>query len=90
MSFLIKISVDKKIKLNGFGPWTIKQNQFSVQPPLKNLEDNFTGGLDKAEQGVNSLGSSVGGLSGLVKGLGGLHTSFYVALLTASGIEAQP
>jgi len=26
----------------GFGPWTIKQNQYSVQPPLSLLEDNFT------------------------------------------------
>lgn len=38
----LTISVDKKIELNGFGPWTVKQNQFAVQPPLKILEDNFT------------------------------------------------
>ena len=38
----LTISVDKKINLEGFGPWTIKQNQFAVQPPLDILEDNFT------------------------------------------------
>ena len=38
----LTISVNKKIELNGFGPWTVKQNQFAVQPPLKILEDNFT------------------------------------------------
>jgi ectoine hydroxylase-related dioxygenase (phytanoyl-CoA dioxygenase family) len=38
----LTISVDKKMELEGFGPWTIKQNQFAVQPPLKILEDNFT------------------------------------------------
>jgi len=38
----LTISVDKKINLDGFGPWTIKQNQFAVQPPLEILQDNFT------------------------------------------------
>jgi len=38
----LTISVDRKIILEGFGPWTIKQNQFSVQPPLDILKDNFT------------------------------------------------
>ncbi|WP_221390568.1 phytanoyl-CoA dioxygenase family protein [Dyadobacter sp. NIV53] len=38
----LTISVDKKINLPGFGPWTTKQNQFAVQPPLEILEDNFT------------------------------------------------
>jgi len=38
----LTISVDRKISLEGFGPWTIKQNQFSVQPPLDILKDNFT------------------------------------------------
>ena len=38
----LTISVDKKIKLDEFGPWTVKQNQFAVQPPLKILQDNFT------------------------------------------------
>ncbi|MEI9955286.1 MAG: phytanoyl-CoA dioxygenase family protein [Ferruginibacter sp.] len=38
----LTISVDKKITLEGFGPWATKQNQFSVQPPLQILEDNFT------------------------------------------------
>jgi ectoine hydroxylase-related dioxygenase (phytanoyl-CoA dioxygenase family) len=38
----LTISVDKKIELAGFGPWTIKQNQFAVKPPIKVLEKNFT------------------------------------------------
>lgn len=38
----LTISVDKKLDLDGFGPWTTKQNQFAVQPPLDILKDNFT------------------------------------------------
>jgi ectoine hydroxylase-related dioxygenase (phytanoyl-CoA dioxygenase family) len=38
----LTISVDKKITMPGFGPWTTKQNQFAVQPPLHILQDNFT------------------------------------------------
>ncbi len=38
----LTISVDKKIELEGFGPWTVKQNQFAVQPPLNILENIFT------------------------------------------------
>jgi ectoine hydroxylase-related dioxygenase (phytanoyl-CoA dioxygenase family) len=34
--------VDKRIDLEGYGRWTLKQNQFAVQPPLKILENNFT------------------------------------------------
>lgn len=38
----LTISVDKKIDIEGFGPWTTKQNQFAVQPPIDVLQDNFT------------------------------------------------
>lgn len=38
----LTISVDRKIKIDGFGPWTTKQNQFAVQPPVSILEKNFT------------------------------------------------
>lgn len=38
----LTISVDKKIDIEGFGPWTTKQDQFAVQPPLNILQDNFT------------------------------------------------
>lgn len=38
----LTISVDKKLDLDGFGPWTTKQDQFAVQPPLDILNDNFT------------------------------------------------
>lgn len=38
----LTISVDKKIDLENFGPWTVKQNQFAVQPPIDILKSNFT------------------------------------------------
>lgn len=38
----LTISVDKKVELPAFGPWTVKQNQFAVQPPLNILENIFT------------------------------------------------
>lgn len=38
----LTISVDKKMDIKGFGPWTIKHQQFAVQPPISVLEDNFT------------------------------------------------
>lgn len=38
----LTISVDKKLDIEGYGPWTTKQNQFAVQPPLEILRDNFT------------------------------------------------
>jgi ectoine hydroxylase-related dioxygenase (phytanoyl-CoA dioxygenase family) len=38
----LTISVDKKVELEGFGPWTIKQNQYAVQPPIEILKNNFT------------------------------------------------
>jgi ectoine hydroxylase-related dioxygenase (phytanoyl-CoA dioxygenase family) len=38
----LTISVDKKLELENYGPWTVKQNQFAVQPPINILENNFT------------------------------------------------
>jgi ectoine hydroxylase-related dioxygenase (phytanoyl-CoA dioxygenase family) len=38
----LTISVKEKIDTVGYGPWTTKQNQFAVQPPLEILQDNFT------------------------------------------------
>ncbi|MGU3376384.1 phytanoyl-CoA dioxygenase family protein [Chryseobacterium sp. M5A1_1a] len=38
----LTISVDKKLDLPNFGPWTTKQNQFAVQPPLDILENIYT------------------------------------------------
>ncbi|SOD15045.1 phytanoyl-CoA dioxygenase family protein [Pedobacter xixiisoli] len=38
----LTISVDKKVELEGFGPWTVKQEQFAVQPPLAILKRDFT------------------------------------------------
>ncbi len=38
----LTISVANKIHVEGFGPWSLKQIQFTVQPPLHILESNFT------------------------------------------------
>ncbi|WP_111629028.1 phytanoyl-CoA dioxygenase family protein [Larkinella arboricola] len=38
----LTISVDRKHELDRFGPWTIKQNQFAVQPPTEILENITT------------------------------------------------
>jgi len=38
----LTISVDRKQETEGFGPWTVKQNQFAVQPTLEILENIFT------------------------------------------------
>jgi ectoine hydroxylase-related dioxygenase (phytanoyl-CoA dioxygenase family) len=38
----LTISVDKKIEAKEFGPWTVKHNQYAVQPPIHILENNFT------------------------------------------------
>ncbi len=38
----LTISVNKKLDLPGFGPWTTKQDQYAVQPPLRILENIFT------------------------------------------------
>ncbi|RYU91570.1 phytanoyl-CoA dioxygenase [Mucilaginibacter terrigena] len=53
----LTISVDKKIDLPGYGPWTVKQNQFAVQPPLEILQNNFTIRihLDDTDEGNGAL-----------------------------------
>lgn len=53
----LTISVDKKLNVKGFGPWTVKQNQFAVQPPLDILENNFTirVHLDDADENNGAL-----------------------------------
>lgn len=38
----LTISVNKKSAVNGFGPWSVRENQCAVQPPLDILENNFT------------------------------------------------
>ncbi|NHQ68294.1 phytanoyl-CoA dioxygenase family protein [Elizabethkingia miricola] len=38
----LTISVDTKIEMENFGPWTTKQNQYAVQPPLEILQNIFT------------------------------------------------
>jgi ectoine hydroxylase-related dioxygenase (phytanoyl-CoA dioxygenase family) len=38
----LTISVDQKTEMEGFGPWTRKQNQFAVQPPVHFLENILT------------------------------------------------
>lgn len=38
----LTISVNKKANIEHYGPWTTKQNQFAVQPPLAILESIYT------------------------------------------------
>ncbi|QSW90493.1 phytanoyl-CoA dioxygenase family protein [Flavobacterium endoglycinae] len=38
----LTISVEKKIQTENFENWTVKQNQFAVQPPTEILQNNFT------------------------------------------------
>ncbi|SHL14325.1 Phytanoyl-CoA dioxygenase (PhyH) [Chitinophaga jiangningensis] len=38
----LTISVDNRQELAGFGPWTVKTNQFAVQPPLAYLQNIVT------------------------------------------------
>ena len=38
----LTISVENKIEKDGYGSWTLKQNQYAVQPPLEILENIFT------------------------------------------------
>jgi ectoine hydroxylase-related dioxygenase (phytanoyl-CoA dioxygenase family) len=38
----LTISVNQKIEIANFKNWTVKQNQFAVQPPKEILENNFT------------------------------------------------
>jgi ectoine hydroxylase-related dioxygenase (phytanoyl-CoA dioxygenase family) len=38
----LTISVDKRIALEGFRSWTVKENQYAVQPPPDILESIFT------------------------------------------------
>ena len=53
----LTISVDKKVDVPCYGPWTVKQNQYAVQPPLDILRDNFTIRihLDDAGEGNGAL-----------------------------------
>ncbi|PWK78111.1 phytanoyl-CoA dioxygenase PhyH [Mucilaginibacter oryzae] len=53
----LTISVDKKNDIAGYVPWTLKHNQFAVQPPLNILEDNFTIRihLDDTDEGNGAL-----------------------------------
>ncbi|PSL45461.1 phytanoyl-CoA dioxygenase PhyH [Chitinophaga niastensis] len=38
----LTISIDKKLAIDNYGPWTVKQDQYAVQPPVDILESNFT------------------------------------------------
>jgi ectoine hydroxylase-related dioxygenase (phytanoyl-CoA dioxygenase family) len=53
----LTISVDKKLELENFGPWTNKQNQFAVQPPTSILENIYTIRihLDETDEGNGAL-----------------------------------
>jgi len=53
----LTISVEKKVDLPGYGPWTTKHKQFAVQPPVGILKDNFTVRihLDDTDEGNGAL-----------------------------------
>jgi len=53
----LTISVDRKALLEGFGPWTIKEGNFGVQPPLYLLENIYTLRihLDDTDEGNGAL-----------------------------------
>jgi ectoine hydroxylase-related dioxygenase (phytanoyl-CoA dioxygenase family) len=38
----LTIAVDKKSDLAGYAPWTVKLDNFAVQPPVAILQENFT------------------------------------------------
>lgn len=38
----LTISVNQKYEVDGFGPWTVKHQQFAVQPPVEILENIVT------------------------------------------------
>ncbi|RYD54852.1 MAG: phytanoyl-CoA dioxygenase [Sphingobacteriales bacterium] len=38
----LTISVDKRMEVSGYGPWTVKQNQYAVQPPQDILDNILT------------------------------------------------
>lgn len=50
----LTISVDKKVDVKGFGPWTVKQNQFAVQPRVNVLENIFTLRIHLDDTGVEN------------------------------------
>ncbi len=53
----LTIAVSNKADLYGYGPWTVKMDQFAVQPPLDILQDNFTIRihLDDTDEGNGAL-----------------------------------
>ena len=53
----LTISVDKKINLANFGPWTTKNDQYAVQPPIEILKNIYTVRipLDKTDQNNGAL-----------------------------------
>ncbi|MGN7823157.1 phytanoyl-CoA dioxygenase family protein [Chitinophaga sp. 22536] len=38
----LTVSVSERLPVEGFGPWTVKQGQYAVQPPLSLLENIYT------------------------------------------------
>lgn len=38
----LTVAVNRKTELPGYGPWTVKLNNFGVQPPINILQNNFT------------------------------------------------
>ncbi|HEY8968086.1 MAG TPA: phytanoyl-CoA dioxygenase family protein [Puia sp.] len=66
----LTISVDKKVEYPGFSGWTVKQDRFSVQPPVDVLENIFTIRihLDDTDEGNGALRVAPGShLHGVVR-----------------------
>ncbi len=38
----LTVAVNRKVELPGYGPWTVKLDNFGVQPPINILQNNFT------------------------------------------------
>jgi ectoine hydroxylase-related dioxygenase (phytanoyl-CoA dioxygenase family) len=53
----LTIATSKKAELPGYNMWTVKFNQFAVQPPVEILENNFTIRihLDDTDEGNGAL-----------------------------------
>ena len=50
----LTIAVNNKTEITGYGPWTVKQNQYGVQPPLAVLQDNFIVRIHLDDAGENN------------------------------------
>ncbi|MFL9844036.1 phytanoyl-CoA dioxygenase family protein [Flavobacterium rhizosphaerae] len=50
----LSISVTNKNKISGFGPWTVKQGYYGVQPPVSILENIYTVRIHLDDTDINN------------------------------------